>query len=209
MMIRWIALACTGLLTACANTSTLSEHPWSQSVNGLKARFQFEAGDLSNDTRITRVFLELCNVSDTMGPLYLLFDESACLRSELQDTAGRAIEMGSGLASIMSSPPYFVCIPCHATIRLDVTAYGWSTGGKDTKALIGLHDNCWYINKSDATPYLLRGTFTTRSPAEKPYERLRETMSELISTSSWDVCSIHPVWTGSLDIPLTAIEVLK
>ena len=114
--------------------------------------------------------------------------------------------MNGGPASIKVFPPYFVCIPCGSSIRLEVTAYGWGVG-KGAKTMIALHDNCWMIAQSDPLPYFLQGTFTANAPTGEYYDRLLRMMRD--SFQACNVCPIEPVWAGTLKIPRTAIDILK
>jgi hypothetical protein len=93
------------MLTSCAAPHPRGEGEWSLPAGGLQARFQFEAGECVEGVTLVRTFVELRNVSDQGGPLYLLFSQGDCLRSELLDAAGRSIEMSGGLGNLKISPP--------------------------------------------------------------------------------------------------------
>jgi hypothetical protein len=152
---------------------------WSLPSSGLQARFSFDRGPLSNGTRLTTVFLELRNTSDSSDPIYLFYYPDRSIRAQLYNLSGNPVSSSPSAASIWYPSPFLLCLPRNSTLRLDVTAIGYGVP-KDKKTMIGLASGVWLIDKADSSEYLLGGTLM----AEKPTEAVK-----------------YRIWSGRLDIP--------
>jgi hypothetical protein len=161
---------------------------WSEPVSGIQARFSFEEGPLGNGTtRLTKIYLELRNVSDRASPIYLQYDPGASIKAQLFDSAGNPVKITGNPASIWVSPPFLICLPNDSTLKLNVTAEGYGVP-KDEKALIGLLSGDWVIKKDDSSEYFLGGTFVAEKPKEKTEQKL---------------------WVGEIQIPMARVDVLN
>lgn len=182
-----VAILGLAIVSALAAQTAQEGGPWSPPISGVQARFSFGTGDLSYGTRITRVFLELRNISDVLNPIYLLYDSYRSIKAELYDSAGKPVAVSPHAASIWSPGPFLICLPYNSILRLDVTAIGYGVP-KDRKALIGLYSGVWVIEKTDSSEYLLGGTFAAERPTKPTKER---------------------IWTGRIEIPKAVVDALK
>jgi hypothetical protein len=172
---------------ALAAPIPIERNGWSKPISGIQARFGFEVGRLFNGTRLTKVYLELRNVSDVANPIYLRYDPTRSIKAQLFDSGGKPVPITGNPASIMSPPPFLLCLPYDSTLRFNVTAIGYGVP-KDEKALIGLHSGDWVIKKGDASKYFLGGTFISEKPKKETQKRL---------------------WVGKIDIPQIEVHVLN
>lgn len=169
--------------------TVIADVGWSQPVNGIKARLSFEKGDLFVGTRITRVFLELRNVTDNANPLYFSFSP-VFMTTRLFDAAGKPVPVSGTSCSIMMLPPYNVCLPHNSSVKLDVTLVGWGVP-PNQRAIVGSCGGPWVIGKNDPADYWLGGTFKSEMPEK---DKLPD--------------SLFDVWQGTIEIPKARVDVL-
>jgi len=149
------------------------------------------------------VYLELEHVV-TFGwdqPIQIYFDIFSGLRFEMHDGSGKSIRPQGVLFGAILPEPYWVTLPCDATVRLraDVYTAGNSTNMTDEEILVGDGGKGpaeWVIPRISTNDYFLSCTFSplTNQPSFSRYHP---------SPLS------YPVWEGTLKLPSVRVSVRK
>lgn len=143
---------------------------WSAPVNGLRARLTTSAGTTHGGVRVPRVDLELENVSDVANPIELYWDIDALLAFRIEDASGVIIAPASVPASILRPTRFWLMVPYHGRVRLEITTFGYGIA-RGLRMFIGLPGmGAWAVAPGDTRRYMVSGTLTA-SPHTEPNRR--------------------------------------
>ena len=203
------------------NTNALVAGDWSAPVadkgQTLRGRLWVGEGHYWSDPHASRgsaerywvhapVYLELEHVV-TFGwsqPIQIYFDIFSGLQFEMHDGSGKSIRPKQvGFAAVLPvlPEPYWVTLPCDATVRLraDIYNVGNSTNIADEQILVGDGGEGpaqWVIPQTSTNGYFLSCTF---SPSTNQSSLFRYHPSPL---------GYH-VWQGTLKLPMVKIPVKR
>lgn len=179
-----VLLAIFALCCTPANARLLDPREWSEPVDGVQGRFNFERGGPVNRTPIIKVFLELRNVTGVDVPIEITYDPSKSIKAKVLDGAGKPLPDAGLACSVMVPQPYYLAVPYKGTLRFEITAYGYGIPFNQ-KGFVGLHSGAWVFTE-DTSEYYLTGTFTIEA--------------KRISTNG------KRIWSGTLELPDKQIE---
>ena len=132
------------------------EGQWSQSVNGLRARFKFWRNDSGKGPVRIEPYIELHNSSDVIGNIGVVVKKDE-IEYRLTNKDGADVPKGMILYSGIVVDIGLVQIPHNSYLSLNVTGSG-AMVGKDVACHIDLGPaNCWTFAKSSTDNVFLEG----------------------------------------------------
>jgi len=157
-------LALLSLLTNMQAENTNENYgAWSDAVGGLRGRLIVAHGKKFDGIDFLRVYLELQNVSDTLGELQIEgFDYSKSLKCSLLDALGNPPKQTAGAAVDVITPAYTMTlnVPWDSSLRVGVTAEGgYAPMMQKGGVFVGLFNGGWGVVQDDHADYFLEGTF--------------------------------------------------
>jgi hypothetical protein len=140
---------------------------WSDTVGELRGRLIVAHGEKFNGIEFLKVYVELQNVSDTLGSFQIEgFDYWKSLKCDLHDEAGNPPKPVGVATDVMGpSSTMTLNVPWDSSLRIGVTASGYSPFQQKGGWFIGLFNGDWGIGSDEKTDYFLDGTFHIDEPA--------------------------------------------
>jgi hypothetical protein len=131
-----------------ARISRPAEGPWSQEVNGLRARVVLKRTHVFYGTPIISPFLELQNVSDVANPMKVRWTRQA-MKLRVLDAQGRKLEEAPSAHSGGIIEKLDLILPCTSTLSFDASLGGLSVAGDSVGQL-----ESWTFDRADKDYYL-------------------------------------------------------
>lgn len=131
--------------------------PWSEPVNGLRARMTMKRSEVFNGTPMIATYLELQNVSDVGNPMNVAWRRER-MDFRVVDADGRELPKAMGPYSGGGFHVHDLVLPYDSRLSFNISCRGLGVPA-DKAALIDLGPpNCWIIER-DGKDYYLEASF--------------------------------------------------
>lgn len=158
---------------------TAEEQPWSEAVNGLRARFSVTR---MNDSPFVKVFLEIQNTSDVMGIRTIRFTGDS-ITPMVTTAAGKSLLKANGDHSGFLPVWTPLKLPLDSTLRFRISFPSMAFNPNKEKTIVDLGSQySWIIPDGDAC-----------------------FLSAKLKIEKEDGDKDHVDWSGTLSLPLVSI----
>jgi len=159
----WLTSPLTGHASPIIQTDPQAVGAWSSGVNDVQGRLLFAIDGKVNGTTMTRIYLELRNVSDTVDPLKVDYGTGEGLRLEVVDSRSKKVAPDNGDAfDAMIPGPLEVTLPHDSSLRflISVSGYGIPKDGGMMLELSTASQGPILLPSESHETYFLQGTFS-------------------------------------------------
>lgn len=155
--------------------------PWSEAVNGLRARLILKRSRVTNGTPIIATYLVLQNVSDVMNPLTVSWSGQR-MKFRVVDANGKELPTANlPIDGQTLAGDFDLMLPIRGQLSFDISCHGRGIPG-DKAALIDLDSEHGWVIEPGTGPWFLKATLEI--PKVKDARR-----------------GVTMPWHGSLELP--------
>lgn len=166
-------LLTTIVLLVLSNYARADQNPWSEAVNGLRARLSIER---EKDSPFLKIFLEIQNTSDVAGIKTIRFTPDS-ITPTVTNKTDKELQRAIGPYSALSPTWTPLKLPCEGTMRFRINFPGLGYDLKKDKAIIDMGpQQSWSIPESGEW-YLSGSLKIDKQEGDHPYMDWSGTLS--------------------------------
>ena len=166
-------LLTTLVLLVFSNSARAEQQPWSEEVNGLRARFSIER---EKDSPFLKIFIEIQNTSDVAGNKAIRFTPDS-ITPTVTNKNDKELQRATGPYSALIPTWTPLMLPCEGTMRFLINFPGLGYDPKKDKAIIDMGpQQSWSIPESGEW-YLSGSLKIEKQKGDHPYMDWSGTLS--------------------------------